>query len=79
MEKIMEEKEINASKIHVPIVKYITFSSSEEFGQWQLEKDRRISAIQPIITHANANQIKDGLPNDLDMKINISVFVTYWE
>ena len=56
----MEEKEINESKIHVPIVKYITFSSSEEFGQWQLEKDRRISTIQPIITMLMQIKLKMG-------------------
>ena len=67
------------STIHIPIIKYKTFSNTEEFEVWQNESKRQIYQIQPLITTVNANQVKDGMPNDLDMKLNISVFVTYIE
>ena len=72
-------KEMIESTIHVPIIKYKTFSTTEEFEAWQNESTRRIYQIQPLITTVNTNQVKDGMPNDMDMKLNISVFVTYLE
>lgn len=75
----MEEKEMTQSIIHVPIIKYRTFASTEEFEAWQNESKRQVYQIQPLITTVNANQVKDGMPNDMDMKLTISVFVTYIE
>ena len=70
---------MNVSTIHTPIIKYRTFSSTEEFEAWQNETKRQVYQIQPLITTVNTNQVKDGSPNDMDMKLNISVFVTYVE
>lgn len=67
------------STIHTPIIKYKTFASTEEFEAWQNETKRQVYQIQPLITTVNTNQVKDGMPNDMDMKLNISVFVTYIE
>ena len=78
-ESLKVKQELIQSKITPRVIKYITFANSEEFEKWQTETGLKVIQISPIITQANSNQHNETKPNEFDLKLNISVFVTYYE
>jgi hypothetical protein len=61
---------------------YKVFKSTEEFANWQIEKERKIQSIIPLLGNieGNANIENNTIGNtSIELTGKISVFVVYWD
>jgi len=55
---------------------YTTFTSSEDFQQWQTNNTYQIVSITPLLLSASAEASRSGTHTSIDM--HITIFVTYF-
>jgi hypothetical protein len=67
-----------------PALKFKTFTTTEEFEQWQLDVDPKMHQIFPVPNYINGmdrpNQSNVGTPDGSDYTANLTygLLVTYW-
>jgi hypothetical protein len=75
-----------SENINAPVVvSYVSFTTAEDFENWQKESQRKIITVQPLITSLqgqfaeNTQENSSEVSNDIAASLQVSVFVTYFK